>query len=72
MKMNMKKQDEKKQGTTKSVSSKNWVKERKAKPNEMTNIAGSACRNKTKLAAENAWMRKKTKSNKRQKKTGQA
>ena len=68
----MKKHDEKKQGTTKSVNSRSWVKERKAKPNEMTNIVGSTCRNKTKLAAKNAWMRKKTKSNKRQKKTGQA
>ena len=34
MKINMKKHDEKRQGTTGSVSSKNHVKERKAKPKE--------------------------------------
>ena len=36
---NMKKHDEKKQGTTGSVSSRNLVNERKAKPKEMTNTA---------------------------------
>ena len=34
MKINMKKHDEKRQGMTGSVSSKNHVKERKAKPKE--------------------------------------
>ena len=67
MKTNMKKQ-----GITKSVSGRNYVKERKAKPKEMTNIARNACRNKTKSVVENARMRKKKKSNKRQKKTRQA
>ena len=33
-----KKKKKKKKGTTESVSSKNCVKERKAKPKEMTNI----------------------------------
>ena len=42
MKTNMKKHDEKKQGTAGSVSNKNYVKERKAKPKEMTNIVGNA------------------------------
>ena len=49
MKTNMKKQ-----GITKSVSGRNCVKERKAKPKEMTNIARDACRNKTKSVVENA------------------
>ena len=44
----MKKHDEKKQVTTKSVISKNCIKERKVKPKETTNIAGNAQRNKTK------------------------
>ena len=57
----------KRQGTTESVSSKNCVKERKAKPKEMTNIARNTWRNTTKLAAENVWMRKKTKSEKKKK-----
>ena len=34
--------DKKKQGIIESVSSKNCVKERKAKPKKMTNIAGNA------------------------------
>ena len=38
----MKKHDEKKQGISRSVSSKNCIKERKAKPKEMTNITGNA------------------------------
>ena len=38
----MKKYDTKKQGTTGSVNSRNFVKERKAKPKEMTNTAGNA------------------------------
>ena len=42
VKTNMKKQDEKKQGTAKSVSSRNCVKERKSKPKEMTNTTGNA------------------------------
>ena len=42
VKTNMKMHDEKKQGTTGSVSSRNCVKERKAKPKEMTNTAGNA------------------------------
>ena len=41
VKTNMKKHDEKKQGTTKSVNSRNCVKERKAKSKQMTNIAGN-------------------------------
>ena len=52
----MKKHDEKKQGTIESVSSRNCMKKR----------------NKTNTVAGNAWMRKKTKSKKRQKKTRQA
>ena len=42
MKTNMKKHVEKKQGTTESVSSRNCVKERNAKPKEMTNTVGNA------------------------------
>ena len=42
LKTNMKKHDEKKQGTTRSVSSRKHVKERKAKLKEMTNTAGNA------------------------------
>ena len=38
----MKKYDEKKQGTARSVNSRNHVKERKAKPKEMTNTAENA------------------------------
>ena len=38
----MKKHDEKKQGITGSVSSRNHVKERNAKPKEMINTAGNA------------------------------
>ena len=38
---NVKKHDEKKQGTVGSVSSRNCVKERKAKSKQMTNIAGN-------------------------------
>ena len=38
----MKKHDEKKQGIAKSDSSRNYVKERKAKPKGMTNIIGNA------------------------------
>ena len=37
----MKKQDEKKQGTAGRVSSRNCMKERKAKLKEMTNTAGN-------------------------------
>ena len=37
----MKKHDEKKQGTARSVNNKNHVKERKVKPKEMTNTAGN-------------------------------
>ena len=43
----MKKQDEKKQRTAGSVSSRNCMKERKAKLKEMTNTAGNTLRNKT-------------------------
>ena len=32
----------KKQGTTKSVSGRNYVKERRVKPKKITNIAGNA------------------------------
>ena len=60
----------KKQGIVESVSSRNYMKKRKVKTKEMTNIARNAYRNKTKSAVENAQMRKKTKSDKRQKKTG--
>ena len=42
VKTNMKKHDEKKQGTTRSVSSRNCVKERKSKLKEMTNTTGNA------------------------------
>ena len=42
VKTNMKKHDEKKQGTVGSVSSRNYVKERKAKPKEMTSATGNA------------------------------
>ena len=45
---NMKKHNEKKQGISRSVSSKNCIKERKAKLKEMTNTTGNALRNKTK------------------------
>ena len=38
----MKKHNEKKQETAGSVSSRNHMKERKAKPKEMTNTAGNA------------------------------
>ena len=41
VKTNMKKHNEKKQGTAGSVSSRNCIKERKSKPKEMTNIARS-------------------------------
>ena len=37
----MKKHDEKKQGTARSVNNRNHVKERKVKPKEMTNTAGN-------------------------------
>ena len=37
----MKKDDEKKQGTVGSISSRNCVKERKAKLKEMTNTTGN-------------------------------
>ena len=42
VKTNMKKYNEKKQGKARSVSSRNCMKERKAKSKEMTNIAGNA------------------------------
>ena len=42
VKANMKKYDEKKQGTAGDVNSRNHVKERKAKPKEMTNTARNA------------------------------
>ena len=42
VKANMKKHDEKKQGIAGCVSSRNHVKERKAKPKEMTNTAENA------------------------------
>ena len=61
----MKKHDEKKQGTTESVSSRHYMKEGRAKPKGMTNAAGNTWRNKTKLVAENAWRRKKAKSGKK-------
>ena len=48
VKTNMKKYDEKKQGTTWSVSNRKCVKKRKVKLKEMTNTAGNAWRNKTK------------------------
>ena len=48
VKTDMKKHDEKKQGTTGSVSSRKRMKERKAKLKEKTNTAGNALRNKTK------------------------
>ena len=38
----MKRQDKKKQGIAGSVNNRNHVKERKAKPKEMTNTAGNA------------------------------
>ena len=60
--------DKKKQGIAKSVSSKNYMKERKAKPKEMKNIARNAWRSNTNPAIENSWQRKK-KSLKRQKKS---
>ena len=41
MKTNIKKYDEKKQGTAGSVNSRNCVKERNAKPKKMTNTAGN-------------------------------
>jgi len=41
VKTNTKKYDEKKQGTTGNVNSKNCVKEIKVKPKEMTNTAGN-------------------------------
>ena len=41
VKTNMKKHDEKKQGTTGSVSSRNCVKERKAKLKDMTNTGNT-------------------------------
>ena len=54
LKIDMKKHDKKKQGTTGSVSSRNHVKKRKEKPNQrkMINIAGNLWRNKTKHAAK--------------------
>ena len=42
VKNNMKKHDEKKQGATRSVNSRNCVKERKAKPKKMINTIGNA------------------------------
>ena len=42
VKTNMKKHDEKKQGTAGSVSNRKRVKKRKVKLKEMTNIAGNA------------------------------
>ena len=42
VKTNMKKHDEKKQGTTGSISNKDCVKERKDKSKEMTNTTGNA------------------------------
>ena len=48
MKTDMKKHDEKKQGTVGSVSSRKRMKERKAKLKEKTNTVGNALRNKTK------------------------
>ena len=42
VKTDMKKHDEKKQGTVGSVSSRNHVKQRKAKLKEMTNTVGNA------------------------------
>ena len=42
VKTNMKKYNEKKQGTTGSVSSRKCVKKRKVKLKEMTNTAGNA------------------------------
>ena len=42
VKTNMKKHDEKKQGTTGSISSRECVKERKDKSKEMTNTTGNA------------------------------
>ena len=51
VKTNMKKHDEKKRGTSGSVSNKNCVKERKAKSKEMTNTTGNALRNKTKTCS---------------------
>ena len=72
MKTNMKKHDEKKQGTTGNVSSRNYMKEKNAKLKEMTNTAGNAwrnkieTRNKTKQSkstiAETTWERKKKKT----------
>ena len=41
MKTNMKKHDEKKQGIVRSVSSRNCVKERKARLKKMTKTAGN-------------------------------
>ena len=41
MKTNMKKHDEKKQGTIGNVSSRNYMKEKNAKLKEMTNTAGN-------------------------------
>ena len=38
----MKKHGKKKQGTARSINSKNYVKERKAKPKEMTNTTRNA------------------------------
>ena len=42
VKTNMKKHDEKKQGIVESVSSRNYMKKRKVKTKEMTNIARNA------------------------------
>ena len=47
----MKKHDEKKPGTTESVSSRNCVKERKSKPMELTNTAGNEWRTSTVVAS---------------------
>ena len=42
VKTNMKKHDEKKQGISANVNSKNCMKERKVKPKEMTNTVRNA------------------------------
>ena len=47
MKVNMKKHNEKKQGTARSVSSRNHVKERKAKPKENDKHSRKRIRNET-------------------------
>ena len=71
VKTNMKKHGEMKKGTVGSVSSRSYVKERKSKPNEMTNIVGNAWKNKIETydrtkqgysaTIKIAWEQKKTK-----------